>query len=118
MRGDEFICKKNGLLRAGDFGGVESTIDVDDGFSFVRESFGLIVSETAAFREAAGNIFVLVELGEILRRGDDGDFPIQAARGFAHRDQFDAIRNGGELAEVVARFVVSGEIEIVPGFVA
>ena len=37
-------------------------------------------------REAAGDVFVVIEIGEILRGGDDGDFPIEAARGFADGD--------------------------------
>ncbi len=70
---------------------MESAVDVHNGLALVRQSFGLIVREPAALGQAARNVLVLVELGEILRRRDDGNFPILATRGLAHRDQLDAI---------------------------
>ena len=106
------------MLRAGDFGGVQAAIDVDDGFALARQGVCGGVVEAAAVSEALRDLLVVIELREIGGRRDDGDFPIEAAGGFADGDQLDAIGGGGEVVEVVARFVVVGEVEIVAGLVA
>ena len=115
---NQLVGEQDGLLRAGNFGGVQPAVDVDDGLAFARQRLGLFVGEPPALGQAARDVLIFVELRQILRRRNDGNLPIQAAGGLADRDQFDAIGNCRQFVEIVARFVVVGKIEIVAGLVA
>ncbi len=115
---NQLVAKQDGLLSTGDFGGVQAAVDVDDGLAFARQRLGLFVGETPALGQAARDVLIFVKLRQIPRRGDDGNLPIQATRGLADRNDLDAIGSRRQFVEVVARFVVVGEVEIVAGLVA
>ena len=85
-----------GLLRAGDFGGMEAAIDVHDGFAFAGQGVRRRVVEAAAVGEALRDLLVAVQRRQVRGRGNDGDFPVEPTRGFADGDQLDAIAGGGE----------------------
>src|SRR6476469_1653050 len=54
----------------------------------------------------------MLELGEVLGIGNEGNDPFAALRGLTDIDQLDAVRRGGQLAEVGERLLVIGELEI------
>jgi hypothetical protein len=61
---------------------------------------GLLVVDAAGEGEAVGDLFVVIDLLEVLGIGDECDEPIAALRALANIDEFDARGSGGELAEV------------------
>src|SRR5690348_7451102 len=106
------------MLRAGDFGGVHAAINVDENFAFASEFMRGSIVKAARPGEAAVSVLVFVEGREIFRRGNEGNSPIETARGLADIDEFYAIRRLRELLEVSPGFIVVGKIEIVAGSVA
>ena len=62
LRGDEFVGQQDGLLRAGDFGGMQAAIDVHDRFAFARQGVRRGVVEAAAAGQALRDLLVAVEL--------------------------------------------------------
>ncbi len=74
------------MFEVGDFAGMESAIDVDEGLEFVGEGVGLFVVDAAGHGEAVGDLFVVIELLEVFGVGDEGDVPIAALRALADVD--------------------------------
>ena len=106
------------MLRAGDFGGMQAAIDVHDGFAFARQSVRRRVVEAAAASQALRDLLVAVQCRQVRWRGDDRDFPVEPARGFADGDQLDAIAGSGQAAKVIARFLIVRKVEIVAGLMS
>src|SRR5215831_552014 len=91
---------------------------MNDGFAFTRQSARHLIVKPAAISKPARDFLVSIETGKILRRRNNGDFPIRSPRRFPYGDQLDPIRTGRKLAEVALRVVIRSEIEIVPRFMA
>ena len=118
LRGNQFVRQRNRLLRARDFGGMQPAVQVHDGFAFPRQPVRLIVRESAGLRQPARNIFIPVQIRQVLRRRNHGDFPIQAARRLADVKQLYAIGRLCQLMKIRARFVVARQVEVVPRLVS
>src|SRR5258708_1192403 len=90
---------------------------MNDGFAFACQGLRGVVGESARVGEASRDVFVVVELRGVLRGRDNGDLPVETAGGLADIDQLDAVGAGCDFVEIVSRFVVVGEVEIVARFV-
>ena len=64
------------------------------------------VGEAFDQRQATGGVDISIEVGEIPRRGDDGDVPIAALGGLAHLDQLELVGGLGKLLEISEGLVV------------
>src|SRR5260370_12382621 len=93
-----------------------SGIDMHDRLSFSRQRPCFLIAQAASIRQPARGLFVSIEFGEVLRRRNQRDLPIEPARRLTDCDQLDSIRTGCESAKVLARVVITGEIEIVAWF--
>src|SRR5262249_12064380 len=101
------------MLAACYLGRMQSAIEVNDGFTLAGERPRVFVFESAPERQAARDVLVSIDLREILRRGNQGDLPVEAPCGSTYRDQLDSIGARGQLAEVLARFIITSQIEVV-----
>src|SRR6185437_7419834 len=110
--GDEVVAELDGVLMVGDFVGVQSAVDMDERLGFARQRMRLLVRNTARHGEAPRDIFVVLDLRQVRRVGDEGDPPVALLRGLAYVDQFDAVGRCRDLAEVVERVFVSGELKV------
>src|SRR5207245_126397 len=72
-----------------------------------------LIAQAASIRQPPRDLLVSIEFGEVFRRRNQRDLPIEPARRLADRDQLDSIRTGCESAKVLARVVITGEVEIV-----
>ena len=77
-----------------------------------------VVVQIGGVGQAPGILLDLVQVGEVLRRGDDGDFNVLALGALAHREHLHAVRSRRQRVEVPDRVFVIGQIEIVAGIVA
>ncbi len=118
LRGDQFVGQQNGLLRSGDFRRMQAPVDVHDRFAFARQCVSRRVVEAAAAGQPLRDLLVAIQCGQVLRRGNNRDFPVQPARGLPYRDQLDAIARRSQTPEIVARFLVICQVEIVAGLVS
>ena len=112
--GLKICCEPDGL------GGVQASVDPDDGLAFGGERMGLLVGEHLVFgREVArggelvGDITVVVELLEILGRGDNSHPLAAALGGLAHLHQLHAVGFTGELLPVLLQLHIVCEVVVV-----
>ena len=114
VRADQVVGELDGVLRAGDFGGMQAAVDVHDHFAVVRERVRLLRRSGRAPAPAARAISrYFSKSGQILRRRNDGDIPVAALGGLADLHQLQLVGGRGELLKIPERFVVAGEIKIV-----
>ncbi len=114
----QLVGQRNGVLGSGDFARVQATIDMHDDFCRVGKFPRLRVREALGGGKLLFRRFVLIETGEILRRGDNGDFDVAALGCFADDDHLHAIGVRGQLVEVVDLLLVIREIVVVAGRMA
>ena len=117
LRGEQLVGQHHGVLRAGHFVGVQAAIDVHDHLGRARQFLRLVVVQIGGVGQSSGNLFGLVQLGQVLRRRDDGDLDVLAFGGLAHGEHLDAVRGRGQRVEVANRVFVVGEVEVVAGIV-
>ena len=117
-RGRKVVAELDGVLVVGDFGRMQTAIDVNDRLDLARQGARLLLVDTARQSQAAGEVLMVLELREVFRVGDEGDEPVAALRGFADVHELDPIGGGGEFLEVSERLLVVGELEIGAGLVA
>ena len=92
-------------------GGVEAAIDPDDGLALDREAKRLFTAHAVGLREATGDFLVALEVGVVLRRGDDRLDVGPPLLGIADRVQNHPVGFVGQHDEVlVERFVVEKHI--------
>ncbi len=68
---DQLIRRLDQLVRAEDFGGVETAVEPDDGFAFARRARVASSSVPSPIARRRDDVLVAVELLEVLRRRDD-----------------------------------------------
>ena len=95
LRGDQLVGQRHGVLRARDLVGVQAAIDVDDDGRGAGKLAGLGVVEIGGVGEAVGDLFDLVETGEIFGAGNDGDLDVLAFGGLADGEHLHAIGGCG-----------------------
>ena len=96
----------------GDLGGVEAAVDVHERAPFARERARLLVGESLGMREPLRDLAIVIELREVLGRGDHGERPRVAGGGLADVDELDPVARGREPLEVADRFVVRRELVV------
>lgn len=110
---DELVDGLHKLLGADGFGGVEATVDPDYGFAGLGEVMGLSFGDALGQSEAAGDVFVLLEVLLVLGRRDDRHVVSSAFCGFADIDQFHAVGFGGQFLPVRFELGVVGDAVVV-----
>ena len=73
------------------FAGVQAPVDPNDGAAFFRKRAGLGLGHALRMRELGGNLLVVIELGDILRRRNDRHVLVPALSRQADVDQFHAV---------------------------
>ena len=77
------MSQRNGMLRTGDFGCVQPTINMDDGFAFFGERLGLGDGKFSGMRKQLRDFFVSFDMLRIFLGSNDGIIPRSAFGGFA-----------------------------------
>ena len=114
---DHLVDHFHELLRAHRLAGVQSAVDPDHGLALAASWCACSSVTPSACARRCGDLLVVVEILDIVGRGDDGHPLIAALLGLADVDQLHAIGFGGELLPVgfelgvVGDHVVVAEIE-------
>src|SRR5262249_7432754 len=87
----KLVSELDGVLASGHLGGMQASVQVNDGLALASERPGVLIFQSTSKREAARRVFVAIEPGEVLWRRDDRDFPIKPASSSADGNQLDAI---------------------------
>ena len=111
--GVELVNGFDELGLADGFRRMQAAIDPDDGFAFFGERVSLVWGKSFGVGELGGDFLVVVELGDVLGRGDDDHVLAAALGGGADVDQLHAVGLGGELLDVGGDLVVVGQHVVV-----
>ena len=68
---DQLVDRLDQLVRADHFGRVQAAVDPDDRLAFLRQRARLLLGHAARAVQLLRDLLVAIELGEVLRRGDD-----------------------------------------------
>src|ERR1035441_4644614 len=91
---------------------------MDNHLGTTSQFSGRIVIQIRSFGKAACDLLLFIELSKILRRRNNRDFNVLAARGLAHGEHLDAVGCSGEGMKVSDSVAVIGEVEIISRIVA
>ncbi len=109
---DQLVSQIDHRLMSGHFAGMHAAVDVDDDLRVLRQRPGRCVIEAFDLGQTSRHFLVVIELREVLRRGDHAVFESAALRGLAGREHLDAIGRRRELVEVVDDVFVAGEFVV------
>ena len=101
------------LLRTHRLAGVQSAVDPDDGLALRRQLMRLRFADAFGQAQAARDLFVLLEILDVIGRGNDGHPLIAAFFRLADADQLHTVGLAGELLPIRLKLGVIGDHVVV-----
>ena len=109
----ELVDRFDQLVRADHFRRVQAAVDPDDRLAFLRERPRLLLGDAAGAVQLLRDLLVAIELGEVLRRGDDRGEMRPAFLGLADLDDLHPARFLVDLLPVLDELIVGGQVVVV-----
>ena len=95
---------------------MQSAVDPDHGLALAGQGVRLRIRQALGQRQPAGNVALVIEVLQVLRRRDDRHPDVAALDALAEADQLHPIALGGQLLPVGGGLVVVGQEIVVPRF--
>ena len=112
---DEVVRELRRVLRAGDFGRMQTAVDVDNRLAFAGELTRRRVGQPRRMRQPLCNLPIALDLIEVLRVRDEREVHRAPLARLAAFDEADVLARGRELPEIVDRLIVGRELVVGAG---
>jgi len=106
VAGEKGIGEQRCVLVAGHLGRVQATVHVSDGLALDGKLPRFRVGQALGMGKPHGDLSIVIEIGQVLGRRDDGDIPVEAQASLPDFDELELVAGGVESLKVPQRLVV------------